>query len=385
MKDYMLMPVKILEIKTIKEDNEEFAIIDCIDSFYNNIDLGGDRVLPGFFTKDLQERGNERPALVMHKSWEIPYGLNVHFDSPEGLRSIVKMPLSDRRVREELLPQLKVGSIKGKSIGYETITSKYNEIDRCRDLIEGKLYETSFVTFPMNPKCVVLSIRKSLDSISKNEYKSQGGYSKKQILEIANMLELEDKIVPAFKDYSLMDEKIAWDKEKAITQIKEHTDSEDEPSKSYKDGFMYFDSENEDKFTAYKLPYVYWDGEFKAVPRGLYAITGVLSGARGGADIPEEDKEKIKSQLNKYYKKLGKDEPFKSDGKCFIDLDTLKSFEKRDFEKIFDEEVILSNNAKKYLIDHLTFQGDGEGDNKSVEFLNALNEIKNTLGGKKDE
>ena len=377
-KDYMILPVKIIEIKQIKEDGEDYALVECMDSFYNNIDLGGDRVLPGFFTKDIQERGNERPCLVMHKSWDLPFGINTYSDTSEGLKCNVRLPLSDRRVKEELLPQLKVGSIKGRSIGYETITSKYHEVDKCRDLIEGKLYESSFVTFPMNPKCIVLSLRKSFEAIQKNEYKSNGGYTKKEILNMAEIFGIEDKEVPAYKDYPLMDEKTNWDGDKSINQIREHTGSKDEPSKTYKNGFMWYDAENEDKFTAYKLPYIYYENGFKAVPRALYAITAALAGARGGIKIPAEDKEKIKAQINKYYKKLGKDEPFKSDGKCLIDMDTFKSFEKRDYEKIFDEDIMLSNNVRKFVIDNFTHQGNDGGD-ESNEFLKALIETGKIL------
>ena len=176
----------------------------------------------------------------------------------------------------------------------------------------------------------------------------------------------------------MMDDTTAWDKAKAINQIKEKTESKDKPSASYKDGFMYYDKENADNFTAYKLPYVYVvDGKFKIVPKAIYAIAGAISGARGGLKIPDEDKKKIKSIINKYYEKLGKDSPFKDDGKCYIELDTFKCLEKIDIEKIFDEDIVLSNGVKKYIAENLGCQvkDNSEKKNDLLDSLRALNKI----------
>ena len=115
----------------------------------------------------------------------------------------------------------------------------------------------------------------------------------------------------SFKNYPLMDEDTVWDKSKAISQLKEYSKSDDVPTSTYKNGFMWFDSSAPDNFTSYKLPYVYVvDGKLQAVPKALSAIVSVLNGGRGGVDIPDSDKNKIKSNVSRYYKKMNKPDPF---------------------------------------------------------------------------
>lgn len=46
------------------------------------------------------------------------------------------------------------------------------------------------------------------------------------------------------------------------------------------------------------------DGELTLIPRGVYAVAGVLSGARGGADIPEEQQDKLKGVVRGMYEKI---------------------------------------------------------------------------------
>ena len=118
--------------------------------------------------------------------------------------------------------------------------------------------------------------------------------------------------VPSFKDYAIIDGDPSWDDKKARDQIKRKTGSTDKPSATYKNGFMYYDSSKPDNFGSYKLPYVYVVGdEFKVVPRAMYDKVALINGARGGINIPDSDKAEIKSQVVKYYKKMGKGNPFK--------------------------------------------------------------------------
>jgi HK97 family phage prohead protease len=379
MKDYMLIPVEIKSIEKKQEDGSEYIYVDGLASFYNNIDLGRDRVLKGFFSEDLSQRGNERPALWQHKSAE-PVGINFYTDTDIGLAFSAKLPTDDTFVMGRVYPQLKVGSVKGASIGYETQESNYNEELSCRDLIKGRIHESSFVTFAMNPKAQIFSVRKQLENIDSLEIKSSG--MREPLLAFAKELNLakdiDSKAVPPYKDYAIAED-VKWDKAKAVKQIREHTNSSEKPSSSYKNCFMFYDSENPDQFTAYKMPYVYFmGGSFKAVPKALSAIVGALGGARGGVDIPNADKSKIKAQINKYYKKMDREEPFKNNNTIFIDKKTLEGFEKRDYEKLFDENIILSSQAKKKIVDNLNFGNEVE-DIRNDSFLKGLDKLESEI------
>jgi HK97 family phage prohead protease len=378
MKDYMLLPIEIKKYEKKEENGKEYYYIDGFASVYNNIDLGGDRVLPGFFSEDLVNRGAQRKALWQHDQKE-PLGINTYTDSEKGLLFTAKLPADDVMVSGRLIPQLEMGTIEGASIGYSVIESKYNREKGCRDLIKGKLYESSFVTTPMNPDCIIYSVsklQKSLEEDGENE----------SLRDIANVLvksldmslnECHKAVVP-YKDYPIMESNPAWDKTKAAKQIRDKTGSGEKPGASYKNGFMYYDPENEDNYGGYKLPYVYVeDGSFKAVPKAIFAIAAALSGARGGVNIPEADKTKIKAQINKYYEKMDREPPFKGN-KSFLNIDTIKAFEKRDYEKLFEEdnEIILSSSAKNYIVDKLCHGTESQENDEIIEKNNIIDELK---------
>jgi len=356
-KDYMLVPC---EIKSVKEDSgENMIIVEGYASFYNNIDLGGDRVLPSFFVDDLRENGNQRPALWQHNSSE-PIGIKFYESDNNGLRFIAKMPMDDTFVMGRVYPQMRVGSVKAASIGYWTFEEKYNVVDKCNDLIKGALRESSFVTFPMNPKASVFSVRKQAKSIMSGNTKDMDDGVKSAVMDFIKSGEITlDSEVQSkstnFTMYPFADEATKWDSNKSVSDIRANTGSEENPSKNYRKGFMYYDPENADKFGGYKLPYVYYmDGGFKIVPRAIYAIAGVLAGSRGGVNIPEGDKSAIKGYINRVYKKLGREEPFKSAGKFFVDKMTLKSMYPEDVEYILgNENVILSTGAKEVIVEAL--------------------------------
>jgi HK97 family phage prohead protease len=363
MKDIMILP---FEVKSIKDDNQDYYIIEGYASVYNNVDLGNDRVMPGAFTKDLKERGAERPCLWQHDSKQ-PIGVQTLTETLKGLMFSARLPKNDDFVNNRVIPQLKCGSVKGASIGYETIKCDYNASLKCRDLKELKLYENSFVTFSMNPDAQILSVKNAVNNI---EYKS----SKNELVKLYDSLEIK-----TFKDYLLMDDRTEWDKGKAISQIKKHTKSIDKPSDEYKECFMWYDKNNSDDFNSYKMPYVYFDdNEFKAVPKAIYSIAGMLAGKKSGIEIPNEEKEVIKNYVNGIFKKLGKEMPFKDD-MSYIDKDVFKSLEHRDLEKIFDDDIILSENVKKYMATNYQKMAVKEDEIKNEEEQKALQELFNSL------
>ena len=75
----------------------------------------------------------------------------------------------------------------------------------------------------------------------------------------------------------------------------------------YRDAFVWYDGDNRDNFTAYKLPIAdVIDGELTAVPQAVMSAAGVVDGARGGVDVPDDGCGRIKGHLAGYYKKDGR-------------------------------------------------------------------------------
>ncbi len=114
-----------------------------------------------------------------------------------------------------------------------------------------------------------------------------------------------------FQDLPLADRDRAWDGDAAEKRVRAWADAEDEPNAKYRDAHAWYDADNKDNFTAYKLLIAdVVDGRLKAVPRGVMAAAGVMQGARGGVDIPAEDVDRVKSHLAKYYKKMDDTAPW---------------------------------------------------------------------------
>lgn len=120
--------------------------------------------------------------------------------------------------------------------------------------------------------------------------------------------------VPNFADLPLADRDREWDGDQANKRVREWADAQDEPNERYRRAFVWYDGDRADLFGSYKLQIAdVVDGDLKVVPRGLFIAGAVMQGARGGVDLPEEDIDRVKSHLAKYYDKLGDDAPWERD------------------------------------------------------------------------
>jgi hypothetical protein len=111
--------------------------------------------------------------------------------------------------------------------------------------------------------------------------------------------------VSAFQDLPLADRGREWDGAAAERRVRKWAGAEDEPNPKYRDAHVWYDAENKDNFTAYKLLIAdVVNGRLVAVPRGVMAAGNVMQGSRGGADLPPADIDRVKSHLAKYYQKM---------------------------------------------------------------------------------
>jgi hypothetical protein len=111
--------------------------------------------------------------------------------------------------------------------------------------------------------------------------------------------------VSAFQDLPLADRDREWDGATAEKRVRKWAGAEDEPNAKYRDAHVWYDAENKDNFTAYKLLIAdAVNGRLVAVPRGIIAAGNVMQGSRGGVDLPHSDIDRVKSHLAKYYRKM---------------------------------------------------------------------------------
>ena len=140
---------------------EDEGIFSGYASTFGNVDNGNDIVAKGAFTKSLAERpANKVKLLSQHKTDE-PIGIFTEvFEDSKGLFVRGKLALGTQKGRETY-ELMKLGAIDGMSIGFRANPEKqiYNESKRTRTLKEVQLLEISLVTFPMNERAMVQSIK----------------------------------------------------------------------------------------------------------------------------------------------------------------------------------------------------------------------------------
>jgi hypothetical protein len=120
--------------------------------------------------------------------------------------------------------------------------------------------------------------------------------------------------VTSFQDLPLANRDREWDGDAAEKRVRKWAGADDEPNQKYRDAHVWYDGENKQNFTAYKLLIAdVIGGRLTAVPRGVMAAGNVMQGGRGGVDIPTSDVDRVKSHLAKYYKKMDDEAPWERD------------------------------------------------------------------------
>ena len=120
--------------------------------------------------------------------------------------------------------------------------------------------------------------------------------------------------VTAFQDLPLADRDREWDGDAAESRVREWADANDAPNEKYRDAHVWYDNENKENFGSYKLLISdVVDGRLRAVPRAVMAAGSVVQGSRGGVDLPDDDIDRVKSHLSKYYAKMDDTAPWERD------------------------------------------------------------------------
>lgn len=236
----------------------------------------------------------------------------VHEDE-KGLFASGEINLEVQEGRE-IYSLVKQKAISDFSIGFTV--DEFTVDGEIRSIIKATMWEFSLVKEPMNPLASVTDI----------------------------------KSIVAFQDLQLADRDRVWDATKAIENIKSLTKSEEEPSDSYKNAFLWYDRENSDKFSAYKLPIAdVIDMKLRAIPRGIFAAAAALLGARGGVDIPENDRPGVIRNIERYYAKMDLPSPFSEQDKQYFTYKDIEKMDTRSLEKAFRKTGCFSQSVSKMM------------------------------------
>lgn len=143
------------------DDKKEYGRFEGYASVFENKDLGNDVIKTGAFKKSLKRRGHKGVKLLYQHKSDMPIGV---FDSikedSHGLYVKGRLALQTQ-AGKEAYELLKMGALDGMSIGFranpQSVT--YDKRSKKRMIGEVDLMEISLVTFPMNPKATVMSVK----------------------------------------------------------------------------------------------------------------------------------------------------------------------------------------------------------------------------------
>lgn len=332
------------EIKSIDED--EPGSFTGFASVYGNEDLHGDVVEKGAFDRTLKH--NDKVTLLWQHDPREPVGSGTLRDTEKGL--VIEGSLNlDIELGKRAHSHLKREEIKGLSIGYDALEVDWKEDTRI--LKEIRLWEVSLVTFPANPKAGVTNVKSALP----------------------------------FQDLDFVSDDHSWDEDGAVSRLDKYfSDSSD---REYKKAFLWFAGGDPKDIDNYSLPIAdVVDGELKAVPEAIEIAANSLRDVDVDVNIPDNEKTRVTSHLNRYFDKMGLESPFKSSSvimsdpkyerllRKLISQTSLKNVDARssnDSDSLTDSDVVLLNSAiheLKRLLETVDFDNKdaGEFDTKAL-------------------
>jgi len=248
--------------------------------------------------------------LWAHQHDQPPVGkaVNVTIDAvSKKLLFDIKFPTADEYPFADTIYKLyKGGYLNATSVGFQGVKYKTRDDDavidkpewqRGRRYMEQKLLELSAVPVPSNPN--------ALQTIRSKGFEDE---------DIDKIFEEEKSVIP-YKSYPTEPEGTEWDGPAEIAAA----DVDD-----LKIMCAWYDSENPDVKQSYKLPH-HRASDKHLIWRGVTAAMGALLGARGGVQIPENDRRGVYNHLARHYKDNFDKEP--PEFKEYTDMELKTIFE----------------------------------------------------------
>jgi uncharacterized protein len=156
-----------LELKSVSTDEQ--GVFEGALSTYGNVDLTGDAVMPGAFSKTLKDSGGTVPLFKDHDHSQ-QIGVLKLQDTATALVARGKLNLDlplARDVYSNLLFNAKNGVKTGLSIGYRTVKEKM--AGPVRQLVELALKEGSICLWPANQEALISAVKSEVDQRSREK------------------------------------------------------------------------------------------------------------------------------------------------------------------------------------------------------------------------
>lgn len=286
---------KILGFAEIKSLDDVHGTFEGYLAAFNNEDGNGDIIERGAFTKTLGEAKQVQskngatflyPLLWMHDENNPIGGFTDMKEDSTGLYVKGLCDL-DTEVGRRAFSAMTKGYMRQLSIGFQTRKAT-RDAKGVRHLTEIQLWEGSLITtgYAANQQANILATKRR---------GADGGAVR--------------KAASGKSSWPLADRDKAWDgsgaHDRLVAWASDDAGKLDESK--MKSVHFYVDDSAPDQIGSYKLPFCdVVDGNVTAIPRGIFAVAGVLSGSRGGADIPAADTKAVRAKVAGYYRRMAK-------------------------------------------------------------------------------
>lgn len=239
-----------------------------------------DIIVPGAFAKCLARiKSGAQDSLQLYFNHDIkapPIGaVEVVEERKKGLYYEATLPKDDEFVAKRIVPQIKRRSLKSNSFGYKPVLTEKQGRDRL--LKEIDIHEISVVGFPCGNGADIEGIK---------------GF------------------IP-FGDHFVDRNITEWDADATLKKLLEKFGDKPDDLKQF---FLWVDEEKEPQQWDAKLLIADIDENNRVSTNriALFKSVAYVAGAREGVELPEVAESAVKEVLERYYRKLDLDAPFKS-------------------------------------------------------------------------
>ena len=143
------------------DDKKPYGKFEGYGSIFGNKDLGNDVVMEGAFSKSLRGKKAKGVKLLWQHKQDMPIGVFTQIkEDDHGLYVKGKLALGTTSGKDAY-ELMKMGALDGLSIGFKVNPKEvlYDKRTGKRIIKELDLMEVSLVTFPMNPRATVRSVK----------------------------------------------------------------------------------------------------------------------------------------------------------------------------------------------------------------------------------
>lgn len=275
----------------VKQESVNGVAIGVVEGYAStwDVDRGNDVILRGAFDKTIARHvseGRQVRMLWQHNGDQLIGGFPAEKMREDERGLFVRGEINlETQAGREAYALAKQGVLSDFSVGFSIPSRdavKYNDTgDRnVREIREVELWEVSMVGEPMNPNANVLAVKRALP----------------------------------FADLPMAERGRDWDADAAVGRVRQFTGSLDDATPEYRRAFLWVEDGRESELGAYKLPIAdVVDGRLIVVPRAVFSAAAVMLGARGGVDIPDDDRAGVIQSIERYYSMIGAPSPFAND------------------------------------------------------------------------